>query len=229
MKTLLIISHPEISESASQQFFLNAITPTDDITIHHLDACYATSPIDVERELDLLNTHDRIIFQFPLYWYSAPALLKEWQDLVFSAKGIWTPGGTLLAGKEFGIVLAVGVNATAYQAGGREGVTIDELMRPYQAVARHMGMTYLPTFATHQFSYLSEKAKLTLLVAYRYYLLGASSTSIVERSTWLLNQLGEMDMTNYDEVTKNKIQQVGNYLYEKKEQLVELNETLENF
>jgi glutathione-regulated potassium-efflux system ancillary protein KefG len=48
---------------------------------------YETYPdfaIDIEAEQEkLLTAHDVIALQFPLYWYSTPALLKEWLDLVW--------------------------------------------------------------------------------------------------------------------------------------------------
>ncbi len=37
--------------------------------------------INVKREQELVENHDNIIFQFPLYWYSSPSLLKKWIDL----------------------------------------------------------------------------------------------------------------------------------------------------
>src|SRR5699024_4242529 len=65
MKTLVIISHPDILESSSQQFLLNAAPETDDFTMHHLDAAYPDGHIDVAREQTLLNQHDRILFPSP--------------------------------------------------------------------------------------------------------------------------------------------------------------------
>ena len=38
--------------------------------------------IDVHAEQKLLLDHDIIIWQHPFYWYSAPAIIKEWMDLV---------------------------------------------------------------------------------------------------------------------------------------------------
>ena len=78
MKTLVILSHPEIKESGSQQYLLSSIPENKNITVHHLESIYPDFNIDVEKEQELLKRHDRIIFQFPFYWYTAPALLKKW-------------------------------------------------------------------------------------------------------------------------------------------------------
>lgn len=84
MKTLVIISHPDIMESGSQQYLLSSIPNDTNITVRHLESLYPDFKIDVPKEQALLKEHDRIIFQFPLYWYSSPALLKKWQDDVLT-------------------------------------------------------------------------------------------------------------------------------------------------
>jgi len=53
-----------------------------DVTIHPLYEAYPDWSIDVTREHELLLAHDRIVLQFPFYWYSSPPLLKKWLDFV---------------------------------------------------------------------------------------------------------------------------------------------------
>ena len=52
------------------------------VRLHDLYEAYPDFLIDVEAEQALLLEHDVIVFQHPVYWYSSPAILKEWQDLV---------------------------------------------------------------------------------------------------------------------------------------------------
>ncbi|OTE82596.1 NAD(P)H dehydrogenase, partial [Escherichia coli] len=113
MRTLIIISHPTMEESLKQQFFKEASSGLS-VTWHHLEASYPDGKIDVKAELQLLAQHDRIIFQFPFYWYSSPAHLKIWQDNVLEQ------ATRVLEGKELGIVLTTGVAEKEYQAGGKE-------------------------------------------------------------------------------------------------------------
>lgn len=80
MKTLVIVSHPDIINSSSQQFLMHAVPEGDDVTVHHLEDAYPDGKIDVAKEHVLLRKHDRVMFQFPFYWYSSPAMLKQWQD-----------------------------------------------------------------------------------------------------------------------------------------------------
>ena len=77
-KTLIIVAHPNIAESKVNKALLDSIKNEPNITVHDLYATYKTvEAIDVAKEQALLVEHERIIFQFPLYWYSSPAILKE--------------------------------------------------------------------------------------------------------------------------------------------------------
>ena len=66
-----------------------------------------TFAADIQREQQLLSVADLIIFQFPLWWYSMPALLKGYIDRVFSYG--WAYGGTQsLAGKKVLVSMTTG-------------------------------------------------------------------------------------------------------------------------
>ena len=67
--------------------------------MHDLYEAYPDFDIDVRREQELLAAHEVIVLQHPFYWYSAPALLKEWQDLVLEHGWAYGSGGTALRGK----------------------------------------------------------------------------------------------------------------------------------
>lgn len=229
MKTLVIVSHPSLNDSTSQQFLINSINHIQDVTVHHLETEYPNGGIEREREQTLLRSHQRIILQFPLYWYSSPALLKEWQDVVFTGEQFYQGEGTILSGKQLGLVLTIGVKKADYQAGGREGTTVDELMRPFQAVARHMGMNYLPHFGIHQFAYLSEMQKKSLLIAYQYYLTGVQPSSLDSRTTWLLDQLRMTERATLPAGTSNLLETVISEIEERQSFLSDLKRTMEDF
>lgn len=52
------------------------------MAVQDLYEVYPTLNISAKREQKLLLEHDAIVFQHPFYWYSTPAILKEWQDIV---------------------------------------------------------------------------------------------------------------------------------------------------
>ncbi|WP_106495788.1 NAD(P)H-dependent oxidoreductase [Lentibacillus sp. Marseille-P4043] len=193
MKTLVIVSHPDILESSSQQYFLNSVPDKEDVTIHHLEKTYPNGKIDVAKEQELLNQHDRILFQFPFYWYSSPALLKHWQDEVLAYDFAHGKKGNALVGKEFGLILMIGVNESDYQAGGKEQFSISELTKPYQAMAYKTGMIYLKPLSIFQFSFMTEEEKMEMLVAYQQMLTNENDSSLESREKWLIKQLKNTD------------------------------------
>lgn len=197
MKTLVILSHPSIGESGSQQFLIQSVNDHDNITLHHLEREYPDGMIDVEREQNLLLQHDRIIFQFPFYWYSSPPLLKRWQDDVLTEHFAYGYRGDKLKDKEFGLVLSIGVGEKEYETGGQEGYSISELTKPYQAVAKKTGMIYLKPFSIFQFAYKTEEEKMGILIAYQQYLSLQEADSLKAKEEWMLLQLEEL---SYDTI-----------------------------
>jgi glutathione-regulated potassium-efflux system ancillary protein KefG len=228
VKTLIIISHPEIEESSSQQYLLHSIPDDHSITIHHLESVYSQTPIDVSAEQKLLASHDRIIFQFPLYWYSSPAMLKEWQDEVLTDDFAHGKKGNQLKNKEFALILLVGAARTDYQAGGKELFSIDELTKPFQAMANKTGMTFLKTFAIHQFAYMTEEEKMTLLINYQLFLTHDTDLSLISREKWFLNQLEKTNITSLGAGNEEKLQHVIEMIEENRETIDDLKVLLED-
>lgn len=107
---------------------------------------YPKFHINIAREQALLLEHDVIIFQHPFYWYSSPAILKQWQDLVLEYGFAYGKSGTRLNGKLFLTAISTGGPFSAYQRSGYNYFTVRELLAPFEQTARLCGMTYLPPF-----------------------------------------------------------------------------------
>ncbi len=107
---------------------------------------YPDFHINVAREQALLLEHDVIIFQHPFYWYSSPAILKQWQDLVLEYGFAFGKNGTRLTGKLFLTAISTGGPSSAYQRSGSNYFTVRELLAPFEQTARLCHMTYLPPF-----------------------------------------------------------------------------------
>lgn len=153
MKTLVIIAHPNMEISRINKAWRTRLQQEKNITVHELYANYPDGKIDVLHEQQLLEAHDRIVFQFPFHWYNAPSLLKQWQDAVFAYGFSHGPNGDKLNGKQFILAISAGGQKQSYQAGGAQLYTISELTKTYQAMANFTGMKYLPPFVlygTHQ-------------------------------------------------------------------------------
>lgn len=157
MRILDIVVHPHLETSNVNKTWMNRLEQESDITIHDLYGAYPNGTIDVEKEQKLLLEHDRIVFQFPMYWYSSPALLKQWEDDVLTHGWAYGTGGTKLQGKELLLAISIGAQESVYQAGGAFGFTISELTRPFQLTANLIGMRFLPLFKQYGALYLSKE------------------------------------------------------------------------
>jgi glutathione-regulated potassium-efflux system ancillary protein KefG len=110
-------------------------TVEDVVTWHDLYQGYADFHIDVKAEQTLLLSHDVIVFQHPFYWYSVPALLKQWIDDVLADGWAYGGGANQLAGKGWGHWLTAGGSAGAYTEGGQNNFSVADLLRPLEQTA----------------------------------------------------------------------------------------------
>ena len=124
-----------------------AVEGLEGITFHDLYASYPDFLIDVPHEQFLCESHDVIVFQHPFYWYSTPALFKEWMDLVLEHDWAYGSRGNALAGKITFQALTAGGDLNNYRADGLNLFTIRELTTPYRATANLCQMQWLPPFA----------------------------------------------------------------------------------
>jgi len=146
-RILVLFAHPSLDRSEVNRPLALATSGTQGVTLVDLYAEYPDLQIDIDREQERLLAHDVIIFMHPLYWYSTPAILKEWQDLVLEYGFAYGSEGTALRGKVFFNALTAGGAEAAYRAEGYNHFTIRELLHPLEQTAAMCGMRYLPPFA----------------------------------------------------------------------------------
>jgi len=144
---LVLLAHPSLDRSEVNRPMADAVRGLEGVTLVDLYAEYPDFQIDIDREQAQLLAHDVIVFQHPLYWYSTPAILKEWQDLVLEHGFAYGSEGTALHGKVFFNALTAGGLEVAYCAQGYNHFTIRELLHPVEQTAALCGMIYLPPFA----------------------------------------------------------------------------------
>ena len=148
-KILVLFAHPAQRRSEVNVALAKAVSRLKFITLVDLYAEYPDYFIDVDREQKRLLKHDIIVFLHPVYWYSTPAMLKEWQDLVLEYGFAYGTGGTKLAGKTFFCALTAGGPEEAYHKRGYNHFTLRELFAPLEQTANLCGMTWLPPFALY--------------------------------------------------------------------------------
>ncbi len=142
-KILLLYAHPEAHESVVNEKLLKAARKIDQVTVHDLYATYPNFFIDIYHEQQLLREHDIIVFQYPLYTYSCPALLKEWLDRVLSRGFASGMGESALEGKSLRCVVTTGEPESAYQPMGLNRYPLSDIMRPFELVAHTCHMHWM--------------------------------------------------------------------------------------
>jgi glutathione-regulated potassium-efflux system ancillary protein KefG len=148
-RVLVLFAHPVLERSRVNKRLVDAIRGLPGVTVHDLYEAYPMFAIDVAREQELLREHDAIVFQHPFYWYSTPAILKEWQDLVLEHGWAYGPGGTALRGKVTLNAITTGGPATAYRSDGYNRFTVRQLLAPWEQTANLCGMRFLAPFVVH--------------------------------------------------------------------------------
>lgn len=82
MKTIVNLFHPDYQDSRVNRALVNAVS--DEFEVRNIYELYPDFKIDVEKEKQAMLAADRIVIEFPMHWYSAPALLQQWEDVMIT-------------------------------------------------------------------------------------------------------------------------------------------------
>jgi glutathione-regulated potassium-efflux system ancillary protein KefF len=117
MKNVLIISgHPDLDHSLANRTILEEMKKLiPSVTIRRLDQVNKNYNFNLEEEQKALTEADVIVLEFPMYWYSYPALLKKYIDDVLSHGFAYGSEGIKLRGKRLILSLTTGAPAEAYR------------------------------------------------------------------------------------------------------------------
>jgi glutathione-regulated potassium-efflux system ancillary protein KefG len=148
-KILIEFAHPAIQKSRINRQLIDMVKNLDNVTVNDLYENYPDFFIDVKKEQQLLLNHDIIIWHHPFYWYSAPALLIEWMDLVLEHGWAYGEYGRILEGKSVLSVISTGGRRDVYSKEGRNHYTMNEFLIPFKQSANLCRMQYLPPFIVH--------------------------------------------------------------------------------
>lgn len=117
MKTLVVVGHPDLSRSVVNKAWLEALRPYegDQLKIHILaEVVRPDGSFDLQSEQALLEQYDRIVLQFPLYWYMPPAIMKMWMDTVWAEGWAWGDCDHALKGKLIEAAASCGAPEVAF-------------------------------------------------------------------------------------------------------------------
>lgn len=145
-RILLLFAHPGRASSRVNAAMWSAAQAVDGITRDDLYAANPRYDIDIAAEQDRLRAHDVIVLQFPLFWYSCPALVKEWIDLTFEHGFAYGHEGEALKGKSLLLALTTGGPEEAYSPSGYQNFPLRTFLTPFEQTANLCQMRFLPPY-----------------------------------------------------------------------------------
>jgi glutathione-regulated potassium-efflux system ancillary protein KefF len=87
LMVLVVHAHPYPARSVAGAELLAALRGLPDLEVRSLYQLYPDFDIDAEAERRALERARLVVLLHPLYWYSVPALLKQWFDVVLVRAG----------------------------------------------------------------------------------------------------------------------------------------------
>jgi len=139
---IVYYAHPGHKYSHVNRHMAKAAASVSGVTYVDLYRDYPRFDIDVAREQQRLLAHDVILFQFPLFWYSTPSLVKEWQDLVLEHGFAYGTGGDRLAGKVMMLAVTGAGPEEAYTHQGYQHYPVRTFLTPLEQTARLCRMRF---------------------------------------------------------------------------------------
>lgn len=148
MKTLVIIAHPSIETSKVNKRWMRELKKYPDrYTVHELYKVYPDGKINVENEQALVETHDNLILQFPVYWFNSPPLLKTWLDDVLTyGWAFGSNGGHHLRNRKVALAVTAGSKKSDYSKDGKYQHTLDQILLPFKITFLYCHADYQPSY-----------------------------------------------------------------------------------
>ncbi len=141
-RLLVYYAHPGHKHSKANRAMVAVAGLVEGLDFVDLYAEYPRFEIDIEREQQRLLSHDVILFQFPMFWYSTPALIKEWEDLVLEHGWAYGKGGDRLTGKRMMLAVTAAGPRDAYTERGYQHYPLRTFLTPLEQTARLCHMTF---------------------------------------------------------------------------------------
>ncbi|WP_134088608.1 NAD(P)H-dependent oxidoreductase [Olivibacter sp. XZL3] len=123
---------------------------------------------DIKTEQDKLEWCDLMIWQFPLWWFSVPAILKGWTDRVFAAGKVYGAGripyvSGKFSGKKALLSITTGSPEGHYLKDGPYG-DINNILKPiHRGIFEYTGFSVLQPQLSYSVAHIMEEERLALL------------------------------------------------------------------
>ena len=148
----------------------------------------------VRQEQEKLAAADLVLFHFPVWWFSMPAIMKGWVDRVFSRGFAYSTGRKYesghFKGKRAMVCLTTGTASTLYEPNGIDGDLQAVLWPIHNGMLAYTGFTVLPPFAAWMPARVSEEERQCYLADYAERLETLDTTDALFFHPW-----GDYDQT----------------------------------
>lgn len=131
---------------------------------------------DIVEEIKKVKEADVIIFHFPLWWSSVPAILKGWIDRVLAMGVAWDGRGQifsdgLLRGKQALIVTTAAEPTENYKADGVHKGTVEQMLHPFlHGTLAYCGMDIWQPFVVYDLLNKTDEQRAQIIEMYRGHL-----------------------------------------------------------
>lgn len=149
-RILLVTAHPALEKSRNNIRLMQAAQNTEQVKIRDLYELYPRFSINTKKEQEYLEQSDIIILQHPFYWYSIPALMKQYLDMVFIHGWAYGRGSNKLEGKILFNAITTSGTRDSYHEDQHNRFPLSAYMIPYNQLAHVCRMHYLPPFVLHE-------------------------------------------------------------------------------
>ncbi len=149
-KILLVVAHPALEKSRNNIRLMKAAAAVDQVQVRDLYELYPRFYINTQKEQEYLEQHDIIILQHPFYWYSIPALMKQYLDTVFTHGWAYGKGVNKLKGKIIFNAITTSGTRESYSEDEHNRFPLSSYLVPVNQLAFVCKMHYLPPFVMHE-------------------------------------------------------------------------------
>ncbi len=146
---IVYYAHPGHQFSQVNRAMARVAAGVERITFVDLYAEYPRFEIDVDCEQTRLLDHDVVLLQFPMFWYSTPSLIKEWQDLVLEHGFAYGSGGDKLTGKRMQLAISAAGPEDAYTDNGYQNFPLRTFLTPLEQTARLCKMEFVAPYVLY--------------------------------------------------------------------------------
>lgn len=154
---LIVVGHPDSSRSNANARIARSVQAHfgSRAEVRFLDRLKgADGHFDIAAEQAALAQARLVVWQVPMYWYNAPALMRQWLEEVLTHGFAYGSKGKALHGKPLILSITTGGSEQDFCESGAESFPLEAFLPPFTATANLCGMQWQPPIASFAHNYM---------------------------------------------------------------------------